>query len=160
PSGRAIVPPPRFFIGAADTPIDPPTDWRPEVLRTKIESGARFVQTQFCFDAAMVARYLARLTEAGIAVGREVFFLIGVGPLASARSARWMNAHLPGVTVPDAIIERLARALDPAAEGRRLCAELIDALRTVPGVAGVHIMAPKGGAEAIARVIDAAGPTS
>ncbi|MFQ5773988.1 MAG: methylenetetrahydrofolate reductase [Kiloniellaceae bacterium] len=155
PSGRAIRPPPRFFIGAADSPFDPSSHWRPEALMAKADAGAGFVQTQFCFDAGMARRYMARLAEAGLT--ERLAVLIGVGPLASARSARWMNESLFGVAVPDSVVERLERANDPAAEGRRLCIDLIHELREIPGVCGVHIMAPLQGAEAIAEVVDGAG---
>jgi methylenetetrahydrofolate reductase (NADPH) len=154
PSNRAIEPPPRLFIGGADTPFDPPPDWAPESLLAKAEAGADFVQTQFCFDAEMVRRYMARLADAGLL--ERLSFLIGVGPLASVRSARWMNENLFGVTVPDSVIGRIEGATDQRAEGERICVELIEALREVPGVSGVHIMAPLGGSEAIAGVVESA----
>ena len=155
PSGRAIEPPPHLFIGAADVPNDPAPDWEPKSLTAKAEAGADFVQTQFCFDPAVAGRYLARLADFGLTDKLKV--IIGVGPLASARSARWMNDNLFGVTVPDETIARLEGAEDQAAEGRRICVELIQALREVPHVAGVHIMAPLQGSEAIAAVIEEAG---
>jgi len=155
PSGRAVQPPPRLFIGGADTPFDPPPDWRPTGLMTKAEAGADFVQTQFCFDPAVAGRYLARLAEAGLT--ERLAIILGVGPLASARQARWMNENLHGVSVPEGVIERLERAADPAAEGRKLCVELIQGLSEIPGVAGVHLMAPQQKAEAIARVIEDSG---
>jgi methylenetetrahydrofolate reductase (NADPH) len=84
-------------------------------------------------------------------------FLIGVSPLRSAKSARWMRERLYGTIIPDAMIARLEAARDPAEEGRRLCLELMKELATIPGVAGVHIMAP-GNEAAIGDVIrDAAG---
>ena len=155
PSGRSVEPPPRLFIGAADTPIDPPAGWEPKGLLAKAEAGADFVQTQFCFEPELARRYLARLADFGLTERLKI--LIGVGPIASARSARWMNDHLFGVTVPDAVVARLEDAADPAREGRLICVELIQALREIPGVAGVHIMAPTQGSEAIAAVIDEAG---
>jgi methylenetetrahydrofolate reductase (NADPH) len=155
PSGRAIEPAPFFFIGGADTPHDPAADWRPTDLLAKLEAGADFVQTQFCFDLDITRRYLARLSDAGIPERLKI--LIGIGPLASARSARWMNENLFGVTVPDAVVERLEKAADARAEGRRICIELMQGLREVPGVSGVHIMAPNQGLEAIAQVIDESG---
>jgi methylenetetrahydrofolate reductase (NADPH) len=103
-------------------------------------------------DAAIVRRYVARLTEAGLA-GR-VSILIGVNPLRSAKSAAWMRRHLFGTIIPDAMVARLEAAADPAAEGRRMCVELIAELATIPGVAGVHVMAP-GNAAAIPEVIAA-----
>jgi methylenetetrahydrofolate reductase (NADPH) len=155
PSGRAIEPGPSFFIGVADTPHDPAPDWQPTGLLAKLEAGADFAQTQFCFDLEVARRYLARLSDAGIPERLKI--LIGIGPIASARSARWMNENLFGVSVPDAVIDRLEKAADAKAEGRRICIELMQGLREVSGVAGVHIMAPNQSMESIARVIDEAG---
>jgi methylenetetrahydrofolate reductase (NADPH) len=153
PTGRKVGGKAEFFIAAADVPIDPPAGWEPKSLKSKIEAGCEFVQTQFCMDAGVVRRYMARLSEHGVALP----FLIGVSPLRSAKSARWMREKLYGTIIPDAMIARLDAASDPAAEGRRLCLELMKELATIPGVAGVHIMAP-GNEAAIADVIkDAAG---
>ena len=154
PSGRAIEVPPQLFIGAADSPIDPPPDWRPEALLAKIAAGIDFVQTQFCFDAAVVRRYAARLIELGLT--ERLFILIGIGPLASARSARWMREHLFGTIIPDSLIDRLESAEDERAEGRRICVELIAELRDIPGVAGAHLMAPLNAA-AVPLVIEESG---
>ncbi len=152
PSERIIASPPSLFIGAADSPCDPPADWRPDALMAKQEAGAQFVQTQFCFDTGALRRYMARLSDFGLT--DKLHFLIGVGPIASAASARWMNDKLFGVTVPGETIERLEKAGDQAAEGRRICIETIEELRGIEGVAGVHIMAPRGGAPAIAEVVN------
>lgn len=152
PTGRKIAGKPEFFIGAADMPIDPPPGWRPDALRAKIAAGAEFVQTQFCMDANVVRRYAARLKDEGIT--ERLFLLIGIAPLRSARSARWMCNHLFGTIIPEAIITRLEQAADPAAEGRRICVELMQELSEIPGVAGVHIMAP-GNDAAIPDVITA-----
>ncbi len=154
PSGRAIEPPPRFFIGAADIPHDPAPGWQPTGLLAKLEAGADFMQSQLCFDLEVARRYLARLSDAGIPERLKI--LIGIGPIASARSARWMNENLFGVSVPDTVIDRLEKAADAKAEGRRICIELMQGLKEVPGVSGVHIMAPNQGMEAVARVIDEA----
>lgn len=151
PSGRALATAPYFFIGGADVPQDPAPDWQPSGLLAKIAAGAQFVQTQFCFEPEVARRYLSRLTAAGIPDRLAV--LLGVGPIASARSARWMHDHLFGVHIPPSVISRLEHAADPAAEGIDICAELIAAYRDIPGVAGVHIMAPGGGTEAIAEVL-------
>ena len=141
-SGREIGTAPRLFIGAADTPIDPEPGWRPTGLARKIEAGAGFVQTQLCWDIDVVRRYAAALEAAGLT--DRVFLLIGIGPIASARSARWMRDNLWGVRIPDSIVERLDRAADQKAEGIAICAELIRDLAEVPGVSGVHLMAPVG----------------
>ncbi len=155
PSGRSVASPPRLFIGGADTPLDPPPDWRPDGLAAKAEAGAHFIQTQFCFDLEVARRYMARLEDAGLT--QRLKMLLGVGPIASARSARWMDENLHGVSVPAGIIERLERAADPAAEGRKLCVELIQGLSEIAGVAGVHIMAPQQKPAAIAAVIEDSG---
>jgi methylenetetrahydrofolate reductase (NADPH) len=155
PSGRAVASPPRLFIGAADTPLDPPPDWRPDGLAAKAKAGAHFVQTQFCFDLEIARRYMARLAEAGLS--ERLKMILGVGPIASARSARWMDENLHGVSVPETVIDRLERAADPATEGRKLCVELIHGLSEIPGVAGVHIMAPQQKSGAIAAVIEESG---
>ena len=152
PNGRPIQGRVDLFIGGADMPIDPPANWQPTSLLRKLEAGAQFAQTQFCMDAAIVRRYVGVLDKAGIT--KELAILIGVNPLRSAKSARWMKSHLFGTIIPDAFIERLEQAADPAREGVRICVDLIAELKTIPGVAGVHIMAP-GNDAAIADVIAA-----
>jgi methylenetetrahydrofolate reductase (NADPH) len=140
PHGRRVGGTADFFIGGADAPIDPPAAWIPKALQRKIEAGVQFAQTQFCMDAGVVGRYMARLAEHGIT--DRMKFLIGVVPLASARSARWIRENLFGAVIPEEIIVRLEGASDAKAEGQAICAEVIVALSTIPGVAGVHIMAP------------------
>lgn len=142
PSGRKIDPAPKLFIGAADAPQDPKPDFEPKGILGKIESGADFFQTQFVYDLGMVKRYMARLADFGVT--EKAFFIMGVGPLGSAKSARWMNANLFGVNVPEPIIARLEGAADQAKEGRKICAEIIQGLREIKGVGGAHIMAPQG----------------
>ena len=139
-TGRKIAGQAGFFLGTADMPIDPPPGWEPAKLAAKIRAGAQFAQTQFCMDQGVVARYAQRL--AADDTTRALHLLIGIAPLRSAKSARWMKEHLHGTIIPGDVIERLERAADPAAEGARICVELIDALAATPGVAGVHIMAP------------------
>jgi methylenetetrahydrofolate reductase (NADPH) len=140
PTGRKIFGRADFFLGGADNPIDPPPGWAPKGLQVKIDAGAQFVQTQFCMDAGVVRRYMARLTEHDIA--GKLSLIIGIVPLRSAKSARWIKHKLFGATIPDAVVERMERAADPAAEGRRICLDLVTELAKVPYVAGVHIMAP------------------
>jgi len=140
PTGKAIAGKAHFFLGTADLPVDPPPGWQPLKLAAKASAGAQFVQTQFCMDAGVAARYARRLGEhAGT---RALHLLIGIAPLRSARSARWMKEHLFGTIIPDVLIERLERAADPAAEGAQICVELIEALAAIPDIAGVHVMAP------------------
>ncbi len=148
PHGRKVAGRLDYFLGAADMPIDPQAGWEPKSLKAKIAAGAEFAQTQFCMDTAVLRRYMARLAEQGVTLP----MLIGISPLRSAKSARWMRDKLFGTIIPDATIERLEAASDPAAEGRRLCIELMQEMADIPGVAGVHLMAP-GNEAAIADVI-------
>lgn len=151
PSGKPLASAPPFFIGAADMPLDPPADWKPDALLSKIASGAQFTQTQFCFEPQVASRFIGRLHDMGVT--EQTGILLGIGPIASVRSARWMNENLYGVTVPETIIARLEGASDAKAEGRLICAELIDQYRQIPGLAGVHIMAPAQKPDAIADAI-------
>jgi methylenetetrahydrofolate reductase (NADPH) len=153
PTGRKVTGHADFFIGAADLPIDPPEGWQPNALLAKVQAGAQFAQTQFCMDAAIVRRYVGALEKAGVT--NKLALLIGVNPLRSAKSARWMKNHLYGTIIPDDFIARLEKAADPAREGLRICVELIEELSTIRGVAGVHIMAP-GSDAAIPEAIAAA----
>jgi 5,10-methylenetetrahydrofolate reductase len=118
-AGRQIDPPPGLFIGAADAPHDPGPDFSPAGVQAKIDAGVDFFQTQFAFDLDALGRYMARLNDAGIT--ERAFFIVGIGPLASAKSARWMNDNLFGVHIPEAVIARLEAATDQRAEGRSIC---------------------------------------
>src|SRR3954463_4204570 len=140
PSGRKVTGKADFYVGAADMPIDPPADWVPKSLKGKIAAGAQFAQTQFCMDIGIVRRYVARLAEHGLT--DRIALLIGVAPLRPGRWARGIREQLYGAIIPDDIVERLEYAGDAAAEGRQICADFIEQLATVPGVAGAHIMAP------------------
>jgi methylenetetrahydrofolate reductase (NADPH) len=138
-SGQKVAGKAKFVLGTADSPVDPPAGWKPARLKAKIEAGAQFAQTQFCLDAGVVKRYAQCLTDNGLG---GFLLLIGLAPIRSARSARWIRDKLPGSIVPDAVIERLERAADPVREGRKICLELVEELSELPGAAGVHIMAP------------------
>ena len=140
PHGRAVGGKAEFFLGAADTPLDPQPDWQPEGLKRKLKAGAQFVQTQFCLDPGVVRRYIERLREHELT--ERLYVLIGLAPLASARSARWIRQHLFGSIIPEALIERMEAAADERLEGRRICVELLQQLQQIPGVAGAHLMAP------------------
>ncbi|HSD54234.1 MAG TPA: methylenetetrahydrofolate reductase [Burkholderiales bacterium] len=141
PSGTDIKGAVDLVLGAAETVVDPAPDWQPAGLLAKAEAGADFVQTQFCMDVEVGRRYAARLLDLGIA--QRLPILIGVAPIPSARSARWMRERLFGTVIPDAIVDRLERAADPKAEGKRICIEVIRQLARVPGIAGAHVMAPQ-----------------
>ena len=151
-SGRAIGRPPRVLVGGAANPFVPPFDFRVERLEKKVSAGMQFAQTQYCFDVPRLRRFMSQVRDRGL--HERCFILVGVGPLSSARAARWILAHVPGVHIPEATIDRLARARSPRMEGRRQCVETIQEIREIEGVAGVHVMAYRQ-EEAIAEIIDA-----
>jgi len=138
-SGRKLEHSPRVFLGAAANPFVAPFDWRPLRLAKKVAAGAQFVQTQYCYDIDRLRQYMHVVRDLGL--HEKVFILVGVGPLASARSAEWIRNNVPGVYIPDSVIHRLRGADDPKAEGMQLCIELIQQIRGIEGVHGVHIMA-------------------
>lgn len=138
-SGRKLTTPPEVFLGAAVNPFAPPHDFRPQHLAKKIMAGAQFVQTQYCFDVAMFRAFMGRARDLGLA--DRCYIICGVGPLASSRTARWIRSNVPGVHIPDAVVRRLEGARDQKAEGKRLCIDIINEVKEIPGVAGVHVMA-------------------
>jgi methylenetetrahydrofolate reductase (NADPH) len=150
--GRKVGGKADFFIGGADAPVDPKPDWQPKSLRGKIEAGAQFAQTQFCMDLGVVRRYVDRLADEGLLENFHI--LIGIAPLASARSAHWMRDNLFGTIIPDEIVARMEGAADAKEEGRKIAAELLVGLSQIKGVAGAHIMAPLNEAS-IPAVVDA-----
>ncbi len=140
-SGRSLKTSPRIFLGAAENPSSLPVEMRVARLRKKIEAGAQFVQTQYCFDMERLRQFMARVRDAGL--DRHIHILIGAGPLASPGAARWMRSHVPGVHIPDDIIRRLEGAAKPKEEGRRICVEIMQEVSGMQGVSGIHMMAFK-----------------
>jgi 5,10-methylenetetrahydrofolate reductase len=138
-SGRKLTVPPRVFLGAAENPFAQPYDFRPLRLGKKVAAGAQFIQTQYCFDVPMLQRFMSRVRELGL--HERCFILVGVGPLVSARAARWMRSNVPGIHIPDEVVTRMEGAAKQRLEGKRLCVELIQQIREIEGVAGVHVMA-------------------
>jgi 5,10-methylenetetrahydrofolate reductase len=153
-SGRKITSPPQVFIGAAENPFVPPLDYRPIRLAKKIAAGAQFIQTQYCFDVPLLERFMGRVRDMGLE--KQCFILVGVGPLASAKTARWMRTNVAGVHIPDSVIERLEGAQNQKAEGKRLCIETIQQVREIKGVAGVHVMAYRQ-EEAVSEIVHESG---
>lgn len=138
-SGRKLSVPPRIFLGAAANPFGPPLDYRPHRLTKKIEAGAQFIQTQYCFDIGRFIEYMKAVRDLG--AHERAYILAGVGPLASAKSAEWIRNNVPGVHIPDAIIKRLSNAQNEAGEGINICVDMINELAEIEGVHGVHVMA-------------------
>ena len=155
-SGSELSSAPRFFTGAADSPMDPADDWVPTGLQAKLDAGARFVQTQYCFDMDVLGRYMQRLADHGLT--EKLYFLVGLGPLRSANAAIWMRDNLHGTLMPDGIVRRMQAARDPRAEGISVCAELMQQAREINGIAGAHLMAP-GMHQEMVEAVELAGMT-
>jgi methylenetetrahydrofolate reductase (NADPH) len=153
-SGRKITCAPRVLLGAAENPCAQPLEWRAQRLAKKVQAGAQFIQTQYCYDVRLLRSFMRRIEDLEL-TGR-VFILVGVGPLRSAKAAEWMRSHVPGLHIPDAVIERMAGASDAAREGRQLCIDLIQEIRTIAGVSGIHLMAYRQ-EESVAEIIDRSG---
>ena len=153
-SGREITDPPRIFLGAAANPFSPPFDYRPQRLAKKVAAGAQFIQTQYCFDIERLKQYMHAVRDMGL--DEKVFVIVGVGPLASARAAEWIRKNVPGVHIPDNVVDRLKGAEKQKEEGKKICIEMIQQIREVPGVSGVHVMAYRQ-EETVADIIDQSG---
>ncbi len=155
-SGRKLTTPPRLFLGAAENPFVPPYDWRPLRLAKKVEAGADFIQTQYCFDVPRLRQFMQQVRDLGLS--EKVFILVGVGPLRSEKTAEFMRTKVPGVVIPDVIVERLRQtpAKRKREEGKRICIEIIQQVREIEGVAGVHVMAYRQ-EELVAEIIEEAG---
>lgn len=138
-SGRALTDPPRVFLGAAANPFVEPFDWRPIRLAKKVAAGAQFVQTQYCYDVPRLREYMKQVVDLGLS--EKVFIIVGVGPIASARTGDWIRKNVPGVHIPDSVIARLQGADDQKAEGQALCVELMQEISEIEGVDGLHVMA-------------------
>jgi methylenetetrahydrofolate reductase (NADPH) len=153
-SGRKLSYAPRVLLGAAENPFAQPLEWRAQRLAKKVAAGAQFIQTQFCYDVPLLRAFMAQAE--GLGLLGKVFILVGVGPLRSAKAAEWIRTHVPGVHIPDAVIKRLAGASDTAREGRNVCIELVQEIRAIKGVHGVHLMAYRQ-EESVAEIIDRSG---
>ncbi len=153
-SGRKLTTPPQLFLGAAVNPFAPPHDFRALHLAKKIAAGAQFVQSQYCFDVPMLKSFMDRARDLGLT--DKVFILVGVGPLASAKTAKWIRSNVPGIHIPDSVIKRLEGAQDQKKEGKRLCIDIINEVKEIPGVSGVHVMAYRQ-EEYVAEIVDESG---
>jgi 5,10-methylenetetrahydrofolate reductase len=155
-SGRKLEQAPSFFIGAVENPFAPPLEFRPLRLQKKVRAGADFIQTQLVFDVPVFARFMAMAADLGL-IGK-VFIIPSIGIPRSARGAHFMREKVPGLHVPVELVERLEKT--PSArqseEGIKIAVELVNAVREIPGVSGVHLIGIKW-EEGVAQVAQAAG---
>jgi methylenetetrahydrofolate reductase (NADPH) len=166
-SGDKMDVAPRFFLGAAANPFADPFEFRPYRLAKKVKAGADFVQTQLIYNVPKFAAYMKRAGDLGLL--DQVYILAGVGPIRSSRAARYMASKVPGMEVPDEIVQRMAGAVKGIPkedkrrrraaweqEGIQVCVEIIQQVREIPGVSGVHIMAIEW-EDAVPTIVEQAG---
>jgi methylenetetrahydrofolate reductase (NADPH) len=155
-NGREIRQAPEWFLGAVENPFAPPLRFRAERLGKKVAAGAQFVQTQYIFDVPIFERWMQQVRDLGI--DKRCYVLAGVGPVKSLRALEHMRGEVPGMYVPDHVVKRLRGVPEDrvSEEGLALCAEIVQQVREIPGVAGVHVMA-FGWEEAVPEILERAG---
>jgi len=155
-SGRPLEVPPGYLIGAVENPFAPPLEFRPMRLGKKVEAGAEFVQTQICFNVDKLRLFMARCGELGLL--DHVWILAGVFIPRSARAARYLRDQVPGVDVPETVIERM-EAVPEHRQGElgiEIALEIVEQVRGIPGIRGVHLMSIRN-ETGIVRLIERAG---
>ena len=132
---------PRLFIGAVENPFGDPLQFRAIRLAKKVKAGADFIQTQLVYNVQRFKEWMKEVRDRGI--HEQTYILAGVGPIRSVGAARYMQTKVPGMDVPDEIVQRMAGVERKQArkEGIKICVEIIQQLREIEGIAGVHIMA-------------------
>ena len=153
-SGRELQTKSNFFPGGAAIIHEPENNWDPVALKDKVAQGAKFIQTQFCYDVDLLRDYMKHIVDAGLS--EKLFFIVGIGPLRSDKSAKWMRDKLFGTVIPDDIVQRMERSKNQIEEGTAICAELINQFEEIDGVHGAHLMAPRN-LSAIAPTVKKAG---
>lgn len=142
-SGREFKPPLTLFTGGAVNPFAPPYDFRPLRMLKKAQAGASFFQSQFCFD---IERLRTFMDQINVQSDQNVPpILVGVGPIRSARVAKWMAANVPGVYIPKQLIDRLDEypRKEQSKVGIEICKEIVSEIKQIPNIAGIHVMAYK-----------------
>jgi len=144
-----------FFIGIGARAFRPPAQgWDAKSLRERSQAGARFLQTQLCFNLDILRLYMQCLVAARLTWKYSV--MVSLTPLPSAATARWLKKNLTDSRIPDAVIRRLEEAADPQREGIEICAELMREMAAIPGVSGVNLMTT-GNPQSIRDAIVASG---
>ncbi|MHB1391366.1 MAG: methylenetetrahydrofolate reductase [Thermoleophilia bacterium] len=153
-SGEELSSPPRLFIGAAANPYADPFPFRALRLAKKVEAGIDFVQTQIIYNVEKFEEFMAQCRELGVTERCKI--LAGVAPLKSVGMARYMKNRVAGMDVPDSVVERMGAAEDAQSEGIDVCVGIINRVREIEGVAGVHVMAVEWEA-AVPEILSRAG---
>lgn len=138
---QELTEPPKMFIGAAANPFGEPYEFRVHRLAKKIEAGADFIQTQCIYNMERFREWVAQAHDMGLT--EKTYILAGVTPMKALGMARYMQKNVPGMDVPDWVIERLkgVEKKKQASEGIAICCEQIEEFKEMKGIAGVHLMA-------------------
>ena len=129
----------KFLLGGVVTPHGPKPGWQAKNVTEKIDAGAQFVLTHTCLDMDLLRTYMQRMVETKLL--RRVNVIVGMAVLSSSEDAQWVRKNRPNVIIPNDIVTRLSNAKDPEKEGIDICIEQINALKTIPGISGAHIIA-------------------
>lgn len=143
-----------LFIGAAENPYGDPVEYRVIRLAKKAKAGASFIQTQAVFNVEKFAAWMEQVRAREL--DKQIHILAGVIPMKSAGMARYMRDSVSGLEVPNEMVERMEKAQDAKAEGVQICLELIEEIKKIPGVHGIHIMAV-GWEEMVGSIVEKAG---
>ena len=153
-SGRKLQDSPDLFLGATINPFVPPYVDRVANLEKKILAGARFIQTQFCFDLKLMEEFMCEVRRRGL--HQRAHIIVGVGTLASAAALAWMARHVPGVHVPAQLLSSIEKATNQMEQGKAYCIETIQALVGIEGLAGIHVMGHRN-EDVLAEIISECG---
>jgi methylenetetrahydrofolate reductase (NADPH) len=153
-NGEEIKTPPDLLLGGAANPFAEPMGLRLMRIAKKVAAGADFIQTQAIFDVDRFNRWMVGVRDLGLHTRAKI--LAGVLPARSHRALEHMQKNVAGMTVPDALVDRLKGAADPAEEGLRVACELVSEVRDIEGVAGVHLM-PVMWESVMPRLVEEAG---
>jgi methylenetetrahydrofolate reductase (NADPH) len=137
-SGRKIEPAPKLFLGAVENPGAPPYDYRVDRALKKVRAGARFLQLQVSFQPERLAAFMLEAVARGL--DKQCALIPSICLVRSPSALRYMDEHVPGITVPAETIERCERAADSEAECFDVACELAEHARSLPGVAGLHLI--------------------
>ncbi len=143
-----------LFIGAAANPFADPFEYRVSRLAKKIKAGADFIQTQAVYDLDRFAKWIEMARERGL--DKQTHILAGVIPIKSAGMARYMRDYVPGINVPDEVVARMEKADNAKEEGVSIILEIIEQLKEMSGVHGIHIMAV-GWEDIVPEMVEQAG---
>jgi len=130
---------PDLYIGGATIPHEAKADWEPRKLLERTSAGAQFFITFTCMDTGLLRRYMKRLVATQLT--HKAAFIVSLVIFSSAAEARWMHDNRPNILIPDTLVERLDKAVDPRQEGLDICTEQLRELERIPGVSGANIMA-------------------